>query len=385
LASRGTSRAAIADDERLKLWVRSAGRCALCKEYLLEGALTIRPLFLGEMAHMVGQADSAASPRGNNRLPVEDRNLADNLILLCPSCHTEIDKRGSLDLITVEWLKERKREHEARVREVTGLDPIRTTSIVRMIGDLRGRSVELDGATAANAVVTTDARFGRFPLSADGSSLEIDLRHMPEEALPTAAYWEGCKASINDAIDFRLVEAVRRGIVKHVSVFAFARLPLLTYLGSRLDDTYEIEVYQRQRSDSSWGWPGTEAATFTVSRSDPAGPEAVLILNVSGTIDPADLPEDLRDLPRFAVAIDAEPGVDAIASRASLAAFQAAVRGLLASFEVGGKTVRRLHVFAALPISAAIVLGRVHDRHVHPVLAMYDRTDGAYSLALEIS
>ncbi len=73
---------------------------------------------------------------------------------------------------------------------------------------------------------------------------------MPEEAHPTAAYWEGCKASIDDAIDFRLVEAVRRGIVKHVSVFAFARLPLLTYLGSRLDDTYEVEVYQRQRADA---------------------------------------------------------------------------------------------------------------------------------------
>ncbi len=107
---------------------------------------------------------------------------------------------------------------------------------------------------------------------------------------------------------------------------------------------------------------------------------------MSGTIDPADLPEDLRDLPRFAVAIDAEPGVDAIASRASLAAFEAAVRGLLAAFEAGGKTIRRLHVFAALPISAAVVLGRAHDRHVHPILAMYDRTGiGAYTLALEIA
>ena len=44
----------------------------------------------------------------------------------------------------------------------------------------------------------------------------------------------------------------------------------------RLDDTYEVEVYQRQRSDESWGWPGTGTATFTVSRSEPAGREAVL-------------------------------------------------------------------------------------------------------------
>jgi hypothetical protein len=381
----GTNRAAIPDDERLKLWVRSGGRCALCKDYLLEGALTARPLFIGEMAHMVGQADTAASPRGKDSLPVEDRNLADNLILLCPSCHTEIDKRGALDIVTVEWLKERKREHEARVHEVTGLDPIRTTAIVRMVGDLRGRSVELSSATAAKAVITTDKRFARFPLSADGAGVEIDLRQMPGEAQPTATYWGTCKAKIDETIDFRLVEAVRRGDVQHVSVFAFARVPLLAYLGSRLDDTYGVEVYQRQRSDETWGWPGSEAATFSVSRSQPIGPDAVLLLNVSGAIDPAELPEDLRDLPRFIVAIDGEPGVDAIASRSSLMAFEGAIRSLLASLEAGDKTIRRLHVFAALPISAAVVLGRAHDRHVHPNLAMYDRTDGTYTLALEIA
>jgi hypothetical protein len=385
MASGGPGSASIPDDERVKLWVRSGGRCALCKTYLLEGNLTARPLFIGEMAHNVGEKDTARSPRGQAALPLADRNLAENLILLCPTCHTEIDKHDVLDLVTIGWLADRKRDHEERVRKATGLDPIRDTAIVRMVGDLRGRSVELSVATAANAVVTSDARFPRFPLSADGSGLEIDLRHMPGELQPTAAYWEGCKASINDAIHLRLVEAVRRGIVKHVSVFAFARLPLLTYLGSQLDDTYEVEVYQRQRSDESWGWPGTGTAMFTVSRSEPAGREAVLLLNVSGTIDPADLPDDLRDLPRFAVGIDGSPGVDAIASRASLGAFEAAIRGLLASFEEGGKTVRVLHVVAALPISAAVVLGRVHDRHVHPTLAMYDRTDGAYSLALEIS
>ena len=122
------------------------------------------------------------------------------------------------------------------------------------------------------------------------------------------------------------MEAVRGGDTKHLSVFAFARLPLLTYLGSKLDDTYEVEVYQRQRSDESWGWPATEAATFTVTQPEPAGPEAVLVLNVSGTIDEADLPADLAACRVFRVAIDGAPGVDAIASRASLRAFEAAVR-----------------------------------------------------------
>lgn len=372
-------------DERLKLWVRSGGRCALCKKYLLEGGLTGLPLALGESAHMVGQQDNEASPRGTAALPAEERDLADNLILLCPGDHTEIDKKLAARLITVEWLTGQKREHEAWIRQVTGLDPKRTTAVLRMIADLRGRSVELDSETATAAVVRGDSRFSEFPLSVGNRGIEIDLRQMPGETTPAADYWRRCQEKIDEIIDQKLVEAVRGGYVKHLSVFGFARLPLLTYLGSKLDDTYEVEVYQRQRSDESWGWTETEAATFTITRSDPAGPETVLVLNVSGTIDEADLPEDLRALPVFRIAIDGAPGVDAIASRVSLRAFEAAVRGLFASFEEGGKTIRRLHLFGALPISAAVVLGRAHDRHVHPALALYDRTDGAYSLALEIS
>lgn len=90
----------IPPNERLKLWVRSGGRCALCKKYLLEGDLTVRPISLGEAGHMVGQQDAAASPRGLSTLSAAERDLADNLILLCPDHHTEIDKRGVLDLAT---------------------------------------------------------------------------------------------------------------------------------------------------------------------------------------------------------------------------------------------------------------------------------------------
>ncbi|WP_089107345.1 hypothetical protein [Streptomyces hyaluromycini] len=47
--------------------------------------------------------------------------------------------------------------------------------------------------------------------------------------------------------------------------------------------------------------------------------------------------------------------------------------------------LRRLHVLAAVPVSAAVALGRVHDADVHPCLVVYDRTGGQYSAALEIS
>ena len=196
----------IPPDERLKLWVRSGGRCALCKKYLLEGDLTLRPLFLGEAGHIVGQQETEASPRGESALPAAARDLAENLILLCPDCHNEIDKPGALDLITAEWLTKQKAEHETRIRQVTGLDPVRRTAILRMVGDLRSRSVELQAGSVADAVVRVSSRFPRFTLSPDGAGIEIDLRQMPGEASPTADYWRVCRAKIDEVIDHKLVE-----------------------------------------------------------------------------------------------------------------------------------------------------------------------------------
>jgi hypothetical protein len=72
-----------------------------------------------------------------------------------------------------------------------------------------------------------------------------------------------------------------------------------------------------------------------------------------------------------------------MASRKTLQAFETKARWLLSGIEAGGKSVQRLHVFPALSLSAAIVLGRVVDPHVHPTLVMYDRTPSGYQPALE--
>ncbi len=54
-------------------------------------------------------------------LPEDKRDLADNLMLLCRGEHNEIDRKGSLDLMTVERLRTIKREREAWIRRMTGL------------------------------------------------------------------------------------------------------------------------------------------------------------------------------------------------------------------------------------------------------------------------
>jgi hypothetical protein len=173
----------IPDRERLKLWVRSGGRCAICNRYLLEGDLSPRELTFGELAHIVGQQATPGSPRGlEENLTPEERDNADNLILVCDDEHDELDRNGSRDQFTVDFIRDLKRRHEDRIRHVTGFAEDQHTTILRVVGDLRGNAVEVSRDAAAGAVIRDGHRFPRFPLAYDRHSIEIDLRNIPGEA-----------------------------------------------------------------------------------------------------------------------------------------------------------------------------------------------------------
>lgn len=99
------------------LWGRSANRCAICRVELTQDAKAHNVAFvLGEQAHIVGEKEDA--PRGNSLLTLEERNSYHNIILLCPTHHTEIDKNeGDWP---VEKLHLTKSKHELWVRETLG-------------------------------------------------------------------------------------------------------------------------------------------------------------------------------------------------------------------------------------------------------------------------
>ncbi len=65
-----------------------------------------------ELAHIIAKKESG--PRGNETLPLEQRDEYDNIILLCPDCHTIIDKNP--EKYPIEVLKKWKIEHENKIK-----------------------------------------------------------------------------------------------------------------------------------------------------------------------------------------------------------------------------------------------------------------------------
>ncbi|RKX47903.1 MAG: HNH endonuclease, partial [Thermotoga sp.] len=71
------------------------------------------PSPIAEMAHIAGLNPDSA--RYNPDMTDEERNSIENLILLCPTCHTTIDRDPQK--YTVSRLKEIKKDHEEWVNE----------------------------------------------------------------------------------------------------------------------------------------------------------------------------------------------------------------------------------------------------------------------------
>ena len=94
------------------LWGRSGNICSFpdCGVELAQEKVADR--VIGEEAHIKGEKPSA--PRYDPKQSEEERNSYENLILLCPTHHTEIDAEPII--WTVERLKKMKVSHEEEVK-----------------------------------------------------------------------------------------------------------------------------------------------------------------------------------------------------------------------------------------------------------------------------
>lgn len=320
-------------------------------------------------------------------MDLADRDDPDNLVLICDDEHDELDKTATRDFFSVELIKEFKRVHEERIRHVTAFSPDQTTVVLRMIGRLHGSAVEVDQNTTALAVITTSHRFPRFAMAYDRSSIEIDLRNIPGEACGSQEYYRMAKSLIDEVIEHKLTEGALKDQIKHLSVFAFARWPLLVYLGSRLDDTIPVDVYQRHRSNQMWEWPSDSSGMFAIQTPSAVTDtgDGVLILNISGTVQCARIPCELQNAPCFRMDWDdRSPSSDALSSRKALQDFEEVIRGLFAYIESSHGGIERLHTFAAIPMSAAVMLGKVLNPKINPHVILYDRTLSGYEPRLEV-
>jgi hypothetical protein len=100
------------------LWGLAAARCAFpgCREALvLERTAADPAATIGEMAHIVAHSPAVVAPRADATFDAALRDAYENLVLLCDTHHSQVDKQPNT--YTVDDLRRWKREHERWVAD----------------------------------------------------------------------------------------------------------------------------------------------------------------------------------------------------------------------------------------------------------------------------
>jgi hypothetical protein len=99
--------------EQKILCFASGGVCAFpdCGANLVNAGAAGNETIIGEFAHIV--AEQRQGPRGREEITADDRNKASNLILLCATHHTVIDRNPHI--YSVHVLRQMKADHEKRM------------------------------------------------------------------------------------------------------------------------------------------------------------------------------------------------------------------------------------------------------------------------------
>ncbi|MBY2924407.1 HNH endonuclease [Rhizobium leguminosarum] len=361
------------------LWARAAGRCQYrgCNCELIGELLSGKEdKMFGFVAHIV--ADSPNGARGHlTRSALLAKDIS-NLMLLCAKHHRLIDDEAPFDH-PEELLLRMKNEHEQRVRIAAGIQPDRASHVIRF-----GANIGMNEALVARDDIFASMQPDRSPASFDTIDLEmlgLSLDDADEQ------YWQVQQKNLQRQFAEKIRGRIERQQITHASVFALAPQPLLIELGRQLCDILPAEVHQRHREPATWKWQNDSAQIeFQLKAPTEVHSTVALILGVSATISKARIDAVLgHDVSIWSITA-ISPHNDIMRNAGDLSRFRQELRRLfdrIKSMHGEGATI---NVFPALPVSAAVELGRVWMPKADLPMIIFDqnRRVGGFASALRI-
>ncbi|MCV3768210.1 HNH endonuclease [Rhizobium sp. TRM95796] len=361
------------------LWARAAGRCQYrgCNCELIGELLSGKEdKMFGFVAHIV-----ADSPNGARGHPTRSALLAkdiSNLMLLCAKHHRLIDDEAPFDH-PEELLLRMKNEHEQRVRIAAGIQPDRASHVIRF-----GANIGMNEALVARHDIFASMQPDRSPASFDTIDLEmlgLSLDDADEQ------YWQVQQKNLQRQFAEKIRGRIERQQITHASVFALAPQPLLIELGRQLCDILPAEVHQRHREPATWKWQNDSAPIeFQIEAPTDVHSIVALVLGLSATISKERIDAILgHDISIWSInAIS--PHNDIMRSAGDLSRFRQELRRLFDRIKAVHGEGATINVFPALPVSAAVELGRVWMPKADLPMIVFDqnRRVGGFASALRI-
>lgn len=352
--------------ETFLLWGRAAGRCEFdgCNKILHRDAYDLRPLNLADRAHIT--ARSEGGPRGDTTRSPELADDIRNVMLLCKECHKRIDTNPGD--FPEEMLIGMKSKHEARVELTTGFADNNKSYMITYAANVGHIRNPIDCQSAAMSMIRngkSPAEPNAIDLSLIGSTLKD---HQPE-------FWPIEEQNLVAKFNQKLIDRISdSGDIKHSSLFAIAPVPLLIKLGALFTDKCPVDIYQKKREPDTWDWLSDgPAVEFQISPPAQKFDKIALVLSLSGRIPPEDVHKTLGDEVSFWDVSIESPNNDCIKTPADLSEFRRVIRKVFDEVKRFHGTDQVIHTFAAIPISAAIEIGRTWTHRADLPLQTYNR------------
>lgn len=360
------------------LLVKSAGRCQYrgCNESLYKDLVTKRYFNQTYIAHIV--ADEPGGPRGDTaRSKLLAKDLS-NLMLLCDSHHRLIDKddvTGNPETLLLEM----KKEHEDRIERVTDIDANMQSHILTYRANVGVHTREVSYQTVSQYLQPE-----YYP--AESETIDLSLSNSVERD-KDASFWSVEITNLEKQVERKLHRSFAKGEIKHLSVFAFAPMPLLIKLGTLINDISVADIYQPVRSPNTWKLTN-DPASVSYSVNSPAAKHKVVALNISlsATVTNDRITKVLGDDCSIYTVTIASPFNDYLKSKNDLVEFGNTMRRLFDRIKAEYNDTTPLHIFPAMPIATAIELGRVWMPKADMPLFIYDQNTAAdgFKQVLEI-
>lgn len=369
------SKAKLKAADRSKLLFESGGLCSLCCSNIYYDCFSRTQIQFGEYAHMI--ADSPEGPRGNERSE-ELASDIDNIILLCPSCHSKVDKKPLL--YPIEYLYKLRDSHLKLVREMLGSLCNPKALAIIYTAPIGGHNPKIDEVKMNAAIRSSGFLAPRFPEDLNPNNLSWEDTN--------AEYWVYHWKQLQENFKEKIAIRQERGECKPYLLFAIAPQPLLIRLGMLINDLCDVRVFQKKREPDTWKWLAEEVETrYEITSPKERRKNVALNLSLSADIENERIYSVLgEDTSIWKITHDNVHN-DYLRTPTQLEALRKLYRDFFLEVKKfhGHNTI--LHVFPACPPSAVIEFGRVYMPKADLPLVLYDqnRKRNAFEKAYDLS
>lgn len=336
-------------EDVLNLFVRSGGCCTFCKKYLFEEWMTHMDTNIGEKCHI--RAFSLYGPRSKDKSAYEDEiNGYENLVLGCPTCHSGIDKSLISKVITIEKIKELKNRHEETIRSILNSVKNKTHHIVKYCYPIGKTKVTIDDIAIRQSAFDS-LRF------TDSNIINLSGNELEEGDVESAI------KNLNEKFSALVLTRLSNNEVLNICLYSFAPIYLLIYLGTLLNEKFNVIPFILRRNPSRWNFDNEKPERVTFSSEKPkkiiVNNEVALIINSTAKINDDRVRNTLKDKKVDIWEINSSNMTyDSISTEQELQEFSALFKNVVEEIGLKYGKDKKINLFPATSNAISVAMGR---------------------------